>query len=53
MSNRRFEMVQYRQVLVRMRLGESDRQIAAAGLMGGTSQRRIYARKPTRKVGWI
>ena len=34
MSNRRFEMYQYRQVITRMRLGESDRQIAASGLMG-------------------
>jgi transposase len=31
---RRFEMYQYRQVLVRMRLGDSDREIAQAGLMG-------------------
>ena len=28
MANRRFEMYQYRQVLTRMRLGESDRAIA-------------------------
>ena len=34
MSNRRFEMYQYRQVLLRMRQGESDREIARAGLMG-------------------
>lgn len=34
MSNRRFEMYEYRQALVRMRLGESDRQIAKTGLMG-------------------
>ena len=34
MRNRRFEMYQYRQVLCRMRLGESDRTIAKAGLMG-------------------
>jgi hypothetical protein len=34
MSNRRFEMYQYRQVVYRMRLGESDRTIAKAGLMG-------------------
>jgi transposase len=31
---RRFEMYQYRQVIVRMRLGDSDREIAQAGLMG-------------------
>ncbi len=34
MANRRFEMHQYRHVLVRMRLGDSNRQIAKAGLMG-------------------
>ena len=36
MANRRFEMYQYRQVLVRMRLGESSRAIARSGLMGRT-----------------
>jgi transposase len=34
MANRRFEMFEYRQVIYRMRLGESDRAIAKAGLMG-------------------
>ncbi len=34
MANRRFEMYQYRQVLTRMRLGESDRAIARSRLMG-------------------
>ncbi|MDY6950801.1 MAG: IS21 family transposase, partial [Thermodesulfobacteriota bacterium] len=34
MANRRFEMFEYRQVVYRMRLGESDRAIAKAGLMG-------------------
>jgi hypothetical protein len=34
MANRRFEMYQYRQVLTRMRLGDTDRAIARAGLMG-------------------
>lgn len=34
MSNRSFEMYQYRQVLLRMRQGDSDRQIARDGLMG-------------------
>jgi len=29
---RRFEMYQYRHVLVRMRLGDSDREIAKVGL---------------------
>lgn len=34
MSNRRFEMYHYRQVLVRMRQGDTDRAIARSGLMG-------------------
>jgi transposase len=34
MANRRVEMFQYRQVLTHMRSGQSDRQIAKAGLMG-------------------
>ena len=34
MSNRRFEMHEYRPVIHRMRLGESDRAIAKAGRMG-------------------
>jgi len=33
MSNRRFEVFEYRQVLARMRLGDSDRDIAGAHLM--------------------
>jgi transposase len=34
MARRKFEMFQYRQALVRMRQGDSDRQIAAARIMG-------------------
>lgn len=34
MSKRRFEMYQYRQVLLRMRQGDSDREIARSRLMG-------------------
>lgn len=34
MSKRRFEMYQYRQALLRMRQGDSDREPARAGLMG-------------------
>jgi len=34
MSHRRFEMYQYRQVLARMRQGDSDRDIARSRLMG-------------------
>jgi len=39
MANRRFEMHEYRHVIHRMRLGESDRAIAKAGLIGGASAR--------------
>ena len=38
MANRRFEMYKYRQALVRMRQGDSDRRIRRAGLMGGQRQ---------------
>ena len=34
MANRRFEMYEIRHVIIRMRLGESDREIERAGLMG-------------------
>ncbi len=34
MARRRFEMFRYRQVLLRLRAGQKDRQIARAGLMG-------------------
>ena len=34
MANRRFAVHEIRHVIARMRLGESDRQIAKAGLMG-------------------
>lgn len=49
MANRSIEMHHYRQALVRMRLGESDRQIAKAGVMGrrvaGTVRREAAARE--------
>ena len=34
MANRRFEMHEFRHILSRMRLGETDRQLAKAGLIG-------------------
>lgn len=34
MANRRFEMHQYRHILSRMRLGETDRRLAKSGLLG-------------------
>ena len=44
-------MYQYRHILVRMRLGESDRQIDAAGLMGRRTVAKL--RKKARKEGWL
>lgn len=34
MANQSFELFEYRQLLVRMRQGDSDRDIACARLMG-------------------
>ena len=34
MANRRFEMFQYQQILFHMRSGESDRDLARAGVVG-------------------
>lgn len=43
MGKRSFEMYQYRQVLVRMRQGDSDRDIARDGLMGRKKLGRVRA----------
>ena len=51
MANRRFEMYQYRQVLTRMRLGESDRAIARSGLMG--RQKASALREVAGREGWL
>ncbi len=51
MANRSFEMYQYRQVLLRMRQGDSDRAIARAGLMGRTKAKDV--RKIAEKQGWL
>ena len=51
MSNRSFEMYEYRQVIVRMRLGESDRAIAKAGLMGRKKVREVRDLASSR--GWL
>ena len=51
MSNRRFEMFEYRAVLVRMRQGDSDRSIARAGLMGRTKARKFRALAD--RHGWL
>jgi hypothetical protein len=51
MSNRRFEMFNYRQVLVRMRQGDSDRQIARSKTMG---RRKIaHVREVAAERGWL
>lgn len=50
MSNRRFEMYEYRQVIYRMRLGESDRAIAKAGLTGRRKAAELRQLLPTVKV---
>ena len=41
MARRKFEMFQYRQALVRMRQGDSDRQIAGARIMGRRTAARL------------
>ena len=44
-------MYQYRQIITRMRLGESDRQIAASGLMGRRTASAL--RKKADQQGWL
>ncbi len=51
MSNRRFEMYEYRQILVRMRQGDSDRQIAKARLMGRPKAADL--RRVATEHGWL
>jgi len=51
MANRRFEMYQYRQALVRMRLGDSDRTIAQTGLMG--RKKAAQLRQVAQPHGWL
>ena len=51
MANRRFEMYQYRQVLSRLRLGESSRAITRSGLMG---RRKVEVlREVAVQRGWL
>lgn len=51
MSRRRFEMFQYRQVLVRLRQGDTDREIARSRLMG---RRKVTAlRRLATEQGWL
>jgi transposase len=51
MANRRFEMYQYRQVLVRMRLGDTDRAIARSGLVGRRKAGEL--RRCAEQEGWL
>jgi transposase len=51
MSKRRFEMYQYRQALLRMRQGDSDREIARSGLMGRPKSAAVRAVADER--GWL
>lgn len=51
MSNRRFEVFHYRQALLRMRQGESDRAIHKAGLMG--RQKAAELRLLAEPTGWL
>ena len=51
MSNRRIEMHQYRQVIHRMRQGQSDRAIAKTKLMGRLKC--ALVRSVARDNGWL
>lgn len=51
MSKRRFEMYHYRQALVRMRQGDSDRDLARARLMG--RKKAAQLRELAMKQGWL
>ncbi len=51
MSNRRFEMHQYPQLSIRMRVGESDRQMNACGLMGRRTMAKL--RKKAARLAWL
>ena len=51
MANRRFAVHEIRHVIARMRLGESDRQIATAGLMGRAKAGKL--RLLAQDQGWL
>jgi transposase len=51
MANRRFEMYEYRQVLVRMRQGDIDREIARSRLMG--RRKAAALRAAATEHGWL
>ena len=51
MTNRRFEMYQYRQIIVQLRSGETARAIARSGLAG---RRKIqFIQKTAEEQGWL
>ena len=51
MANRRFEMFNYQQILFRMRSGESDRDLARAGVVGRRKASEL--RKQAIASGWL
>lgn len=51
MTNRRFELFEYRQVLVRMRQRDSDRDIGRSGLMG--RKKLTAVRRMADERGWL
>ena len=51
MANRMFEIYEYRQIIARMRLGDSDPRIAKAGLMGRKKTSKL--REIALAQGWI
>ena len=51
MANRRIEMYQYRQVIHRIRQGQSDRAIAKTKLMGRTKC--AFVRSIANENGWL
>lgn len=51
MANRRIEMFEYRNVIVRMRQGDSDRQIAKAGLL--SRHKAAWLRRIAMAQGWL
>ncbi len=51
MGNRTFEMHEYRQILLRMRLGETDRAISKTGLMGRRKLGEV--RRLAESSGWL
>jgi len=53
MADRRFEMYEYRQVLVRMRLGDTDRALARAGLVGRHKTGAAELRAVAAAEGWL